>query len=184
MKSCDYCGQANDDAAAVCAGCGTTAFQPISEVSAPPPGPKAMLPAFRLREITNDPVQLFRALVLLSTISYLVWFFHLLVGGSLLSQETWDALAWQGVGAWLTIPPSFAWLFLLVSVAVSVGLWSFSASARWVFAALSVFSVITSLLGGIQVQTALGSYLGTMAGMANGAILVMAYTPPLRQQFE
>ena len=136
------------------------------------------------RDILTDPLQLFRALVLVSTVAYVGWFFQLLLTGSLISQETWDALSWSGFGALLPLSPRLGWLLLLLSLAVTVGMWTFSKSARLVFAALSAFWLLTTFLGGVQVQTASGAVLLMVSHMADGAILVMAYTSPLKERFQ
>ncbi len=102
----------------------------------------------------------------------------------MISKRTWDALSWGGDGALLRLPPAFPWLFLLLYLAAAVGLWMFSKSARFVFLMLTAFFVVTSPLGGVQVQTALGSFLLQLTNLADGAILVLAYTTALKQRFE
>lgn len=72
---------------------------------------------------------------------------------------------------------------MLVWVAVAVGLWNFSRSARLVFALGIAFFALFTLLAGVQVDTAYGSFLGTIINLANGAILVMAFTAPLKDRF-
>lgn len=181
MKPCAYCGKENDLTSAVCAECGTefaTQLEPQPQSDA---GQKA---GIRPREILTEPVQMFRALVLLSIIAYLVWFFQLLLGARMISDGTWDALAWQGYGALLPMPPRLGWLILILFLAVSVGLWTFSRSARLVFVMLTVFWIATCPLGGLQVQTAFGSFLLLLLNLANGGMLVLAYTAPLKEKFE
>jgi hypothetical protein len=138
----------------------------------------------RFRDILTDPVRLFRALVIISTGSYLIWFFQLLLGGRLISPGVWGALAWEDYGAVLQIPPGLTWLFMLFSVAVAVGLYRFSKSARIVFTMMMAFSALLALLSGVSVQTAFGSFLGHIGALADGAILVMAYTSPLKEEFD
>jgi len=182
MKFCDYCGQENDDAATVCAECGTNEFKPA--ISSPASqNPVEHQSGIWFKDTLADLPRLFRALVLVSTGSYCIWFFQLLLGGRFMARPTWDALAWEGYGALLPMPSAFSWLFLLLNLAVAVGLWQFSKSARLVFAALSVFFIIVSLLSGIHVQTAFGSCLLLIGDMADGALLVLAYTPPMRGRF-
>jgi hypothetical protein len=177
MKSCAYCGRGNDNGAAVCAECGT-------EFAAQLQSADNMESEIRVRQILADPVRLFRVVVLVSTIAYLVWFFHLLLGSRLISDGTRDALSWQGYGALLPMPERLGWLFLLLFVAVAVGLWMFSRSARLVFVMLTAFFIVTYPLGGVQVQTAFDSFLLLLNNMADGALLVMAYTAPLKERFE
>lgn len=181
MKQCAYCGKDNEDTAVVCAECGTDVFK---TTTVPSFEQQSATSDIRLRDILTNPVRLFRGLVIISTVTYTIWFFQFLLAGRLISQDTWDALSWYGFGALLPMPPGFGWLFLLLSAAVAFGLWVFSKSARLVFAAFSAFWIVMSLLGGVQVQTAFGSFLLLLSNMADGAILVMAYTLPLKERFE
>lgn len=183
MKQCKYCGKEQEEVVAVCDGCGTTEFRTPS-----PPPPAGTDPGPAPVELwtgnpLNDAVHLFRLVIILWTVGYLVWFFHLLLGQRFISEEAWDALAWTGFNAWLPMPSSVAWLFLLLSVSLAVGLWFFSKSARLVFAAMSTFWLFASLLGGIQVQLPVGAYLQSLVNLASGAILVLAFTPPLKHRF-
>jgi hypothetical protein len=176
MRSCAYCGKENDVDAAVCVECGT-------EFLTQPQNGGSTVSEIRVREILTDPVRLFRALVLVSTVTYLFCFFQLSLGGRLISAGTWDALSWHGYGALLPLSERLGWLFLLLFVAVAVGLLTFSKSARLVFAMLAAFFIVMCLLGGVQVQTAYGSFFLLLTNMADGAILVMAYTAPLKERF-
>jgi len=184
MKPCAYCGKENEDGAATCAECGTNSFKMTTDAPVAPRGAESAEGQLRLRDILTNPVRLFRTLVVTSTVAYVIWFFQLLLANRLISQGTWDALSWQGFGALLPMPPAFGWLFLVLFAAVAVGLWTFSKSARLVFVALSVFWILTAPLGGVQVQTAFGSFLLLLTNLADGAILVMAYTAPLKERFE
>jgi hypothetical protein len=148
----------------------------ISSITDAPPVMRVVIPA--------DPVRLFRALVLTSTGTYLLLFFEPLLGRRLISSDTRNALSWHGYGALLPLPERLGWLFLLLFVAVAVGLWTFSKSARLVFAMLAAFFLVTCPLAGVQVQTAFGSSLLLLTNMADGAILVMAYTAPLQKRFK
>lgn len=183
VKSCTYCGLSNDDAAIRCAGCGTDEFK--NPTAAPPPLPAATPEAdLRLRDILTDASLRFRALVVASTASYLILFFHPWITDRFLSQAAADALAWEGYGALLPLPPSMNWLFMLLYSAVAMGLWNFSKSARLVFTLLSAFWLLDVLLAGIQVRTAFDSFLFLASSMADGAILASAYTSPVKERFE
>jgi len=48
---------------------------------------------------------------------------------------------------------------------------------------LTCFDVFLSLLGGVNTQPALGSFLAYVANLSAGAILVMAFSRPLRDKF-
>lgn len=176
-------GQEQADAAAVGGAGGSvglTGAAPAAVASPDRPGQRTEAHG---RGIGHDAPRLFRALVLIATVADLVWFLELLVAEPWISPELWDAFSWQSYGAVLLFPQSVGWLFMLVSVAVAVGLYAFSRSARTVYGFLLVFGVTAALLGGVQVCTAFGCWMSTLGTMADGAILLMAYTAPLKGRF-
>jgi hypothetical protein len=177
MKLCGYCRRENGDDTVTCCECGTSL-----DVAEPMPGQKR--PPIPWRQVLHDPVMRFRALVVTSTVLYVVYWFHLSVGEPLLSRETLDGLSWHGVGALFLPPMGISWLIFLLSIAVAVGLVGFSSAARVVFVALTVWSVVSCLCGGIQVNNAFGSLLLLLVNMADGAIFYAAYATPLKEKFE
>lgn len=188
MKTCAYCGKENEDGAVACAECGTSGFKVAAEPSSPPPllstysNPAQAFSAL-IRGLLADPPLLFRALVILSTSTYVLWFLFLSVFSRAISPGVWDALAWDGYGALLPLPESVCWLFFLLNLAVAFGLWNFSKSARLTYVMLTIFDVVISPFGGVYVETAMGSFLAYVCNLAAGAILVMTYTPPLKEKF-
>ncbi len=189
MKTCAYCGKENDDAALACPGCGRDIFQnptePPAFASQPSEAPEReqSLAEF-VREVATDPTRLFRALVLLSTGTFVVWFLELYLFKRWIAPGTWDALAWRGHGARLLLPSGILWLWFLLWLAVAVGLWNFNKSARTVYALFTGFEILTSLLGGVAVQTPLGNGLSYISILSAGALLLMAYTTPLKAKFD
>ena len=177
MKPCSYCGKDNEDGSVTCAECGT-------EFSSQPGSVGDPEKQIRFQQILADPVRLFRVLVVVSTVTYVIWYFQLQVGAGMLSEETWGALSWHGYGAVFSIPPGVTWLIFFLFLVVTVGLWTFCNSARLLFAMLAGFLTVMTIFGGIQVDTAFGSFLLGLTNMADGAILIMAYTAPLKERFE
>jgi hypothetical protein len=184
MKSCAYCGKENDDTAVACGECGTSEFKGDPTVEKGPPPVAASESPSRWRDLLSDPARRFKAVVIVATVANLLWFFQFRLWGRLISRGTYEALSWEGYGALLRLPPSIAWLSMLLTVAVAIGLCTFSRSARLVFTLLTAFFTVMFLLLGVQVDTAFGSFLSFIATMADGAILVMAYTPPLQNRFQ
>lgn len=183
MKSCTYCGKENQDTAGACVECGTSSFYDTTSTGARSPVAKDLFGETTLRSIITSPPRLFRALIILATSTYLIYWFQLLLGKGLISHDVWDALSWDGYEALLTIPDSVLWLLMLLWVAVTVGLYGFSKAARFVFLWLTLFSTVTALLGGVTVQTAFGTFLCLITNLADGAILAMAYSTPLKERF-
>ena len=104
MKSCAYCGKEHQDAASVCADCGTAVFKVATIPAVAQTAAANTERESRTQDLTNDPRRMFRALVLIATGTYLIWFLQLVLGGRLVSPEVWDALSWHGYGAILPIP--------------------------------------------------------------------------------
>jgi hypothetical protein len=182
MKPCSYCGRENEDAASICAECGTA----TSRNDAPAPSaPVQMMgrTTTPIEKLLNDPVRLFRTLVALSTGSYVLCFFEFHLFGGFVSPEMWSIVRASGADALLPLPARVGWLIFILYLAVAVGLWTFAASARTLFAALTAFWLLTALLSGTQVQTAVSAVFALVTALADGAILVMAYTLPLKQRF-
>ena len=123
-------------------------------------------------------------LVLITNVAYLMWFFQFLYIGSFITPTTWTILSWHGYGALLRMPDRLDWLFTFLTIIVAIGLWSFSRSARIVYTWTILFSFVMTFFAGVEVQTAFGSSLLLVCNLADGAILVMAYTQPLKTRFE
>ncbi|MEQ2009542.1 MAG: hypothetical protein ABMA26_22395 [Limisphaerales bacterium] len=126
---------------------------------------------------------LFQRLVIASTALFIGYSLVPWLLDSRLQGEVRDALSWNGFGAKLPRSESI-WLFVaLVRVLVTVGLCQFSREARGVFVVIEVYFGVTSLLGGLAVSTATESVLLYLMNLCEGAVLVMSFTPPLRDKF-
>lgn len=183
MKTCAYCGRENVDQSRRCAECGNSEFKALGTLPANEAITENQRSKTELRDILSDPSRFFRALVVVSTVTYLIWFFHNYLFGQFISDETHAALSWQGYGALFRLPESFKWLSMLLFIALAIGLWNFSKSARLVFTSLLAFFAFTSLFQGLATETAFSWFLAYISNLADGAILVMAYTSPLKNKF-
>jgi hypothetical protein len=129
-----------------------------------------------------SPKTLFRIAVVVGAITYVAyWFLPYTYGyldgftGSLLSYAGHDAIF---VGPELLHYAMFAsWL---VS---AVGLLLFRKFARTLFLILVVFTTALSPLLGITVETAGGATLLSIANMADGLVLALAYFSPVKTEF-
>lgn len=113
----------------------------------------------------------------------MLWFFLPFLQSRFIAQDTAIALSWDGYGALLPLPRSIVWLSMLLYVAVAIGLYSFSASARLLFLLLTAFWAVAALIGGLHVYSAFGAFLGGIVGLGDGAMLALAYVSPLRKRF-
>jgi uncharacterized membrane protein len=100
-----------------------------------------------------------------------------------LSYDTIDLLNRNGHAALFTMPTSVSWLIMLLYLAVAVGLYHFSAAARTVFAILIVAFGVLVLVSGVIISSPLVGFLALVTGMADGAILLLAYATPLEKSF-
>jgi len=183
MKLCGHCGKENEDPAIVCAECGAREFKgivasPDVQTVFPPRDSKLWL-----REIVADPVRLFRALVILANAAYVISAFAPFFEPAFMAPEVEDLLNQHGHGAIFTMPGSVFWLSTLLYLAIAVGLYQFSASARAAFAVLTVGFGVLLLFSGVAISSPLVGFLTSITAMADGAILLLAYATPLRERF-
>jgi hypothetical protein len=75
------------------------------------------------------------------------------------------------------------WLYSLVLLATSFGLFALSAQARGVFALLILFNLLTSALGGVYAAGPLVSVTGVVLGLMQGATLALSYLSALAGRF-
>lgn len=186
MKECSYCGRLNDDSAAACGGCGGVEFKSESS-TAGEPEPRAGRPRFTAlnwRDWLANPVALYRTLIVISFGALVLWFLLPSVDGYFLSDETNYILGAQGYGAILPIPVRISWMVFFINLAVAPGLWFFCLSARWVYVSIIIFFVAVKPLAGVQVETSLSSFIGYIMTLADGALLILSFTSPIRQKFE
>ena len=128
-------------------------------------------------------VKLFRTLAVISAISYLLFVFSPWLVGTQLTPETEDILSWSGYGAILPLPDKVFWLLVLIWTMTTIGLCQFQPHARWLFAALTGFSLVLTLLGGMSTLTAWQNFLGSITTLLDGAVLALAYFSPLKERF-
>lgn len=126
---------------------------------------------------------MFRTGVVISTTAFLLYFFEHQLLGFTFSDEMWDALGWSGYGAILLFPPAFWWLWMLIWVAVSIGVYSFASSARSIYLLFAIFGLFLSLVGGFNAQSAWAGFLSGVSCILDGAVIVLAYLSPLRDKF-
>jgi len=140
-------------------------------------------PSLDTSEEPEAEVRLFKRLVIGSAVISVLTFLAPSIEDRLVSEETYRLLTWHGWEALVELPAETGWLSLLLYLVAAYGLCHFSASARFVFTLLVGFFAVAALLAGLGVLTALSTCLGDMFWLAGGAILVMAYTRPLKERF-
>jgi hypothetical protein len=91
--------------------------------------------------------------------------------------------AYDGYGAILHGQVFFV-LPLVVGTFACVGVFFLQNWGRYLYLAGSAYLVATSLLFGYRVSTPFESFLGSLSGLLEGAILTVCFLMPYRQWFE
>jgi hypothetical protein len=74
--------------------------------------------------------------------------------------------------------------FMLVSVAVSIGLLVFWSPSRYLYVLLWCWSLFAAAFGPAEVDYGLPAFLSTLDHLLGGAIIALAFSSPLRRAFE
>jgi len=172
MKSCPSCGKEVQDSAAPSSERGTE-----SQASSPAPS------VLQRREAPGDSIKLFRVLVLVGNGAYLLSSIVPYVESRFMSDETLHLLERSGHGALVTLPPGIYWLMVALYMAMAVGLYQFSASARTGFTIFTLAMPVLNLFTGVGVTSPLCLFLGGITAMADGGILLLAHFTTLRTRF-
>ena len=165
---CPMCGHVNATDAVACTACGHGEVEQEWPAAADP-------------QRANG--RLFRVLVVFSIVCYLLLLAELFAAPALYSLATLEALSWNWHGEIVAIPPFWAWVKVALYMVATVSLYRFSWPGRLVYTSLLALSALLAPLSGIFVSVGIGSLLSTLICMADGAILVMAWTTPLRERF-
>jgi hypothetical protein len=185
MKICTYCGRKNKDSAHGCVECGTNDFKsdaamaptPAQAVEEPPPD-------LRLRDILTDQARLFRTLVIIGNGAFILTLIAPYVESHFLSFDTIELLNRNQEAALITLPGGISWLTTFLYLAIAVGLYQFSASARAAFVIFLVGFSVLGLFTGVSIVSPIVGFLGAVSLMTDGAILLLAYATPLKEKFE
>jgi len=132
--------------------------------------------------IRLDLRDVFRWLIVISTLAYLVLFFTPAIPLQL-SAEVLVFRAQSGYGATLPAVAWFPYAFLVAFLIANAGLFFFQIWARTVFLALYVLVLILRFVQGITVQLPLENFLGEVVALADGAILALSFSSPLTSYF-
>jgi hypothetical protein len=184
MKVCSYCGRENKDSATSCVECGTDGFKSDAAVAPEPSQAGASPPDLSLRDILTDQAKLFRALVIIGNGAFILSVLAPYVESRFLSYDTIELLNRSGEAALITLPSGIYWLTTLLYLAIAVGLYQFSASARVAFVIFLLGFGVLALFSGVSITSPIVGFLGMVTAMADGAILLLAYATPLKARFE
>jgi hypothetical protein len=133
-------------------------------------------------------IRLFQALVVVSTLSYSLWFFFPYIVQHLANDLYRDIASrlgqYDGYGAFLPVHhPLYYWPWFGFWLIASIGLFFFQNWAKNLFLFLNVLGLVLAPLGGFSVRGPLASLLAELTTVLDGAILALAYLSPLAAAF-
>lgn len=128
-------------------------------------------------------VNFFRGLVLASACLYLLYFFFPILRAELVSQKELEFLELNGYGSLFYWPFWLQWISFAVNILALAGLLLFKAYARVLFLFLVLFFLVSGLGLGLEVSTALESFLGSFLTLIDGAIVALSFTTPIADRF-
>jgi hypothetical protein len=106
------------------------------------------------------------------------------VGAWLVPGEVVSLLDYYGSGALVYLPPLTWLLVLVVNLAACAGLYLLSAQARTLFLLVTASSVAFAITGGVVISGPVPGTVALVAALAQGWILALAYTEPLKRRFQ
>ena len=129
-------------------------------------------------------VNLYKSIVLFSYLVYVLVFFIPYLDPYLYEQETRGVLSWTGYGALIELHNSVSYIFLIAYSIALYGMIQFRAWARPLFVTLTVMSIISNGVQGINVFTAIDSVLTYLTNLADGATIVLMYLTSVSNKFK
>lgn len=127
-------------------------------------------------------INTFKNIVLLSYISYVVWFFLPYIYETT-NPVVLDVLIWNGYGGFATDSLIIAYLFLAIYSIATLGLLYFKIWAKPLFLTLTIISIGFCFLNGLSVSTPIDNFLMYITTLADGAILAMLYFSDIKNEF-
>jgi hypothetical protein len=133
-------------------------------------------------------VRLFQALVVISTVSYLLWFFFpylvLFLANDLYREISSRLGQYDGYAALLPMQhPLYYWAWFCSWLIASIGLFFFQSWARNFFLVLTVLALVLTPFGGFAVKGPLAIFFAELTTVLDGAILALAFLSPLSSAF-
>ncbi len=132
-------------------------------------------------------VTLFRMIIIVSNLAYIIWFFQPYYSTSLYTDELRNLLeadGYTGVEILLRYSVEIGYVFLVLYLASAVGLYFYIKQARMLFTGLCLLSIITPLFYGMSVQSNIDVALNNIAYMGDSIVLYMSYFSTVANKFK
>ena len=124
----------------------------------------------------------FRAVVIISLFSYMVWYFYPFLGGQ--NSEMISLARYRGYGAIFNPPLFLHWMIFSLWVIASLGLLFFQKWAKFLYVVLVVYSYATTPFYGLSIDSAAGAFFRDIVIFLDGIIIISIFRDPLRKHFE
>lgn len=128
-------------------------------------------------------IRIFRALLAVSLLLYVGWIASFYWAFALFSEDVARAIAHNGAEAWVQMPAGIFWLFPVLWVIATIGMWHFSQGFRGLFGVLVVGSIVFSMVSGMSIQSGPQAALGEVVSLMDGAILAIAFFASVDSEF-
>jgi hypothetical protein len=128
-------------------------------------------------------IVLFRFLVALSGLVYLLYFFFPIVRSSFIAPQTLELLELNGFESLYSWPVWLQWVTFGLYWIALVGLFLFKPAARLLFVCLTLFFLFSGLGLGLEVASAIESFIGTTLTLIDGALIALLFASPLADEF-
>ena len=128
--------------------------------------------------------RLFRYIVAISTVSFLVLWLIPYFDYLWLSQEELRLVSVDTYGSYIPNHPLIYWGLFVIWLALSLGLFFYVRAARIGFFIMIIIAVLASFFWGFRVYLPIEVVLSMIVTLSDGAILVMAYLTSVSRKFE
>ncbi|WP_396587016.1 hypothetical protein [Bermanella sp. R86510] len=127
--------------------------------------------------------KIFNVLVIVSITLYAVWYFMPYAWVYLYDSQSLDLMGWTGFGAIIDIYGPIGYVLGLVYLISLFGLLFFKAWSRTLFTIMTVVNILISPFTGVVIQGGYDVMIGSILGLANGAIIALMYLTSLSHEF-
>ena len=128
-------------------------------------------------------IKLYRTLIIVSTISYLIFAGVGYVDSRFLTKDELDLLSWASYGAIIKFPPLLHWGLVFSWVPLAIGMYFFKPIARKIYLWLSIIFILANPFVGFAVFTGYEMMLYQATTFLDGAILALAYFSSIANEF-
>ena len=127
--------------------------------------------------------KLFKSLIVISILAYVLWFFQPYNTEYFYDKDTIEALQWAGFGGNYLYIFYFSYIILVLYIISALGMLLYIKRARQLFTLLTIVNILLVPLVGLMVTTSIDNVLLNITGLSDGAVLFMAYFSSISTNF-